>query len=644
MIRQLLTCIMLCLSVVSFAQTTARPYNVEEFKQACKEYEEYENQEGVTVQELIHAAKSMKAIGVKLKNYRIEFYALSALSEKYFIDNNLEASLECIRESQKLAKENNDEYLYFRSKYNECDFITTANSSEGMLKAHDLINEAAKERSIIGQVYGHRLLGVINLYYRYEYGYAAAEFKKAINLAQDSKSMSGDHVKLSTLYASALVELHQYDEANKVLKDLLNGDRPLTDNEVSGINVIFMDMAYNQKVSAQVYDSIYKSNTETNQYEFAFPEDTRLFYKIRWLIRTGQTDEALKLIPKLEHQEDRLHLRQDVFIAKGNYEAAFAFGDSIRIIEDSLSMCLRDMDLDAIEQQIHEVEMQDEARLLQTERQELMLVAIVLTLGMGLAFTTYTLVRRRRTVKLMTQTNKMLQKMNAQLTEANMAKTHFIQNMTHELHTPLNAINGFATLLSAPGMEFSKEEMNEMTSAINAGCMSLTDTIDNIILISEYDDTDYIPTFAPCTPTAIVKNAMLSVNKPNTELVRMVEELNVAEDFVLNTSESLVEKVLKNLINNSVKFTHEGYITVGTKLEDNGKSFLFFVTDTGVGIPEGKEEEVFERFTKIDEFVPGTGLGLSLCRVIANKLGGTIFIDRTYKEQGTRMVLKLPVQ
>lgn len=103
----------------------------------------------------------------------------------------------------------------------------------------------------------------------------------------------------------------------------------------------------------------------------------------------------------------------------------------------------------------------------------------------------------------------------------------------------------------------------------------------------------------------------------------------------------MVEHAMVNIIGNAVKFTDKGTITIeATRTQD--ACVRFTITDTGKGIPAGQEEHIFERFAKLDEFIPGTGLGLPLCRVVATILGGRVYVDTNYKQQGARFVFEIP--
>ena len=126
--------------------------------------------------------------------------------------------------------------------------------------------------------------------------------------------------------------------------------------------------------------------------------------------------------------------------------------------------------------------------------------------------------------------------------------------------------------------------------------------------------------------------------KPNIEYK---VEGNQKKDLVY-TDPTHLNLIIAHLLNNANKFTEQGSIILAYQPDESGKMMCISVTDTGCGIPADKSEWVFERFTKNDDFIPGSGLGLYLCRLVAQRLNGTIILDTSYTD-GARFILKLPI-
>jgi signal transduction histidine kinase len=114
------------------------------------------------------------------------------------------------------------------------------------------------------------------------------------------------------------------------------------------------------------------------------------------------------------------------------------------------------------------------------------------------------------------------------------------------------------------------------------------------------------------------------------------------ETFILNTDKKHIKQVLENLLSNAVKFTEKGCIILSTELAEDGNSIRFVVTDTGIGIPETIQNKMFDTFQKQDSFIQGVGLGLTICKLIAQSLNGSICLDTEFKK-GTRMIFNHPI-
>ena len=239
--------------------------------------------------------------------------------------------------------------------------------------------------------------------------------------------------------------------------------------------------------------------------------------------------------------------------------------------------------------------------------------------------------------------NRRLQKANEQVRHANEAKTRFIQNMSHEVRTPLNAIVGFSQLLSLPDGSFTAEEKDEFAGHIVNNSKMLTMLLDDILNTSAMDSGSYsiINEHGECKN--MCEAAISSVEhrvQPGVNL-RFVPESEAP--CPVTTDPRRVQQILINLLTNACKHTAQGSITLTYSTTDEPGFVQFSVTDTGTGVPADQAEAIFERFTKLNEFVQGTGLGLSICREIAEKMGGRVWLDTTYTQGGARFVFSVPV-
>lgn len=225
-----------------------------------------------------------------------------------------------------------------------------------------------------------------------------------------------------------------------------------------------------------------------------------------------------------------------------------------------------------------------------------------------------------------------------QAEQASRMKTEFIQHMSHEVRTPLNSIVGFSQVLAS---EFrDKPATGEYASIIEANSATLLRLFDDVLEVAYLDQTGDLPR---CDVTALNNLCNDCVESTLPELhpgVSLLDELPVS-DPVVRTNLKRIEQVLLHLLRNAAKFTRSGRIVLTYECLPAERLLRFAVTDTGPGIPAGRHEEVFRRFVKIDPFSQGTGLGLPICRLIAAKLGGRLFVDPEYAS-GCRMIFEVP--
>ena len=222
--------------------------------------------------------------------------------------------------------------------------------------------------------------------------------------------------------------------------------------------------------------------------------------------------------------------------------------------------------------------------------------------------------------------------------EAKQMKDSFIKNMSHEIRTPLNQIFGFVQLLTDPNFQLSDDEKRQYNEIIGEQTNYMTRMLNKFLEISEYESRKE-PLPQETVSIADLFNEVNSVVPRPTDGVELTFSNNSGRTVVEANHEGL-SRIIQCLVGNAVKFTSSGYISVECSTNADGDT-IFTVTDTGKGIPEGDEERIFDRFYKVDEFVPGAGLGLSLVREIARCMDATVVLDRTYTSQGSRFVVTL---
>ena len=235
-----------------------------------------------------------------------------------------------------------------------------------------------------------------------------------------------------------------------------------------------------------------------------------------------------------------------------------------------------------------------------------------------------------------------LKKTNEKVRLADAAKTRFVQNMSHEVRTPLNAIVGFSQLLSLPDGSFPEEEKEEFAGHIINNTKMLTMLLDDILNASAMDKGDYRISYEEGEMNYMAEAAISSAEHRLQPGVRMYYAPENGDPYTFRTDPRRVQQILINLLTNACKHTVTGEIKLASSLTEKPGYVTYSVTDTGPGVPPEQAEKIFERFAKLNDFVQGTGLGLSICRDIASRMGAEVYLDTSYTAGGARFVFAVP--
>lgn len=225
---------------------------------------------------------------------------------------------------------------------------------------------------------------------------------------------------------------------------------------------------------------------------------------------------------------------------------------------------------------------------------------------------------------------------------ADRIKTDFVNNMSHEIRTPLAAIVEYSNLISDCADDDKRSYIKRFADIISLNTDLLLTLVNDVLDLPSIENAKISVRTAPASAREICNMAIDSIRKHVSDNVSLSFNDNGNPDVRLITDQHRVEQVLINLLTNAAKFTENGHITLEYTLSHDRKQISFSVSDTGIGIPRGKEDIIFSRFEKLNSETQGNGLGLYIGRLMANLLKGSLTLDRDYRG-GARFVFTIPI-
>lgn len=332
---------------------------------------------------------------------------------------------------------------------------------------------------------------------------------------------------------------------------------------------------------------------------------------------------------------DSLHRYKDAYEA---YKEYFVLLDSAR----TRSMEKKVEDLE-IKKHVDELVVEKKALEIDLQKSRsqlyLFLALLILSICFGI-FIFFRLGKIKSLYKELQESNRLVIIASEKAQESERMKNAFIKNMCHEVRTPLNAINGFAELITSDGI--SPEEKKEFSKIIYTNCHNITSMMNDVLVIAQLDSSNEVLPLEPVHISLLCHHEMNKLKKLQQKPdIHYQVEGDKSNDLIYSDPNHF-GIIISHLLNNANKFTNQGSITLSYQPEEEGRIMCICVTDTGCGIPADKSEWIFERFTKNDDFIPGSGLGLYLCRLITQRLNGSLKLDTCYTG-GARFILRLPI-
>ena len=347
-----------------------------------------------------------------------------------------------------------------------------------------------------------------------------------------------------------------------------------------------------------------------------------------YLACTGHVDEAIAYA-KRELGDDGAEAIPLIYERAGRWKEAYESFKKESLISDSIDNVVLTNSMQGIQDQLALYEAEKQAA---NDRTYALLGAIFL-LTLLLCLSIYIVRSRKRHLQELTKAyNKAL--------ESDKMKTAFIQNVSHEVRTPLNIITGFAQVISDPQLDANPDERSHIALMMQRSTRQVTMLIDEVLGLSLIDSTEQWPKDDLCRVNDQLRTLLEEYRNLTGDGVTLQLDTTLPDDLTLRTNANMLRRLMSCLLDNAVKYTTAGHITLRARQTDG--TLELQVEDTGCGIPANQAEHIFERFVKLDDFKEGLGLGLSLCRKLAEQLGGQTKLDTTYTD-GARFIVTLPL-
>ena len=266
--------------------------------------------------------------------------------------------------------------------------------------------------------------------------------------------------------------------------------------------------------------------------------------------------------------------------------------------------------------------------------------SIVLALLILLVYGWYVAIRQRRA-------NEQLRVANERAQASSKMKTEFIRNISHEIRTPLNIVSGFTQILTGPDVdELQAEQKADIQGRIEENTVRITKLVDRMLELSDVSSEMVIERNEQADALQLATQAVelskiVQFTSPGREGSPVAFEFPhdaAAVSVPLRTNRRYAVRTLMHLLENALKFTRQGHISLSVEYTDSVVRYI--VEDTGIGIKAGEAEHIFEEFVQLDDFTEGTGIGLTVARSLARRMGGDLWLDTSYTS-GARFVFEL---
>lgn len=529
-----------------------------------------------------------------------------------------------VKNLQNYLLEKNDLHAYYTQRCNEIVFLLNQQSVIEAYKLATTLSQELLQRKLDKEMYmAYNMMGHI---YNYSGNLESAKecFWEVIHRLEKSgyqESMPAIYINLVNVEMS----LNNTDEAMKLIDkaaEIADSPQRLFDIETR------RTLLYYSLGDMEKFNEGYLAYKEGKAKGFSSVHGREL--EVYYTAGQGRIDEAINMALKDLTPTEGYEAIIKIYERAGLWQKAYEYLKLENKASDSINTIILSNSMQGIQ---NEMKVHEAARKASRYFIFGLLATIVLLILLLLAMS-YIYNSRRRHMK-------QLERAYQHALESDKMKAAFIQNISHEIRTPLNIINGYAQVLSSPDFDLSASERKDIAQTMMKNTNDITSLVNETLELSSTETGVIAEKKDKVQLHRLIGDEMHKFQKHTGNKLQMNYHSSLASDYELMTSEVLLRRIINTLIDNAIKNTPEGSITVSTSVAN--KVLTINIEDTGTGIPEGEEEHIFERFVKLDDFKKGLGLGLPLCRALCRRLEGNVVLDKSYQGPGARFVVTLPL-
>ena len=555
-----------------------------------------------------------------------EYLTLRDSMHHAFNDGDSARFFRHVKNLQDYLLKKDDLHAYYTQRCNEIVFLLNQQSIIEAYKLATTLSQELLQRKLDKEMYmAYNMMGHI---YNYSGNLENAkqcfwEVIHRLEKAEYQESMPAIYMNL----VNVVMSLNHPEEAERLLNKAVEIAAKASPQRLFDIETR-RTMLYYSLGDMDKFNEGYKTYKEGIKKGFSSVHGREL--EVYYTAEQGRIDEAVNMAMRDLAPTEGYEAIIKIYERAGHWQKAYEYLQLENKASDSINTIILSNSMQGIqsEMKVHEADRKASRYFI------FGLLATVILLALLLMAMTYIYNSRRRHMK-------QLERAYQHALESDKMKAAFIQNISHEIRTPLNIINGYAQILSSSDYELSASERQAISNIVMRNTDTITTLVNETLELSSTETGVVAERKDKIQLHRLIGDEIHTLQKLSNNTVQMNYHSTLASDYELMTSELLLRRIIDTLIDNAIKNTPQGSITVSTSVADD--ILTISVEDTGTGVPEGEEEHIFERFVKLDDFKKGLGLGLPLCRALCRRLEGNVVLDRSYPGPGARFVVTLPL-